>query len=506
MTKRRIKKSTSSIPRALNFIDGDFVEPASGKFLPSLNPATEELHIEIAASGAKDIDQAVKSAKAAFPGWSQLKAEERAQFLDRIADGIDARREELAIAESRDQGKPVSLAKTMDIPRASYNFRFFAGIIRHELSVSAPLDSHGFSYVRREPIGVAGLISPWNLPLYLLTWKIAPAIAYGNTCVAKPSEMTSHTASLLAEIIRDAGVPKGVVNLVFGLGSLAGQALVEHKDVKVISFTGGTVTGRKIAETAAPSLKKVSLELGGKNPTIVFKDADLKNRLAMIVRSSFLNQGEICLCGSRIYVERPIYEKFVSDFVRETEKLVVGNPGDSKSFMGPLVSAEHRDKVQAFVDEAKALGMTIHCGGGAPKNLKVGFYFAPTVITPQGKTVADKAKNLNKFQASRIQNEEVFGPVVTIAPFDTVEQVIELANSTRYGLSATVWTESLSLAHGVSNRLQAGTVWVNGWMARDLRMPFGGFKESGLGREGQLDSVHVFTEAKTICIANLQNI
>jgi aminomuconate-semialdehyde/2-hydroxymuconate-6-semialdehyde dehydrogenase len=529
MTKRSVKKLTvpkkvvsklavkvsatkapvgigSKVVRAFNFIGGELVPPVNGKYLASLNPATEELHIEVPLSGPKDIEHAVKSAKAAFPQWSQLKVEERAQFLDRIADGIDQRREELAIAESHDQGKPVALARTMDIPRASYNFRFFAGIIRHELSVAAPLDNHGFSYVRREPIGVAGLISPWNLPLYLLTWKIAPAIAYGNTCVAKPSEMTSHTASILADIIRDAGVPKGVVNLVFGLGSDAGQALVEHKDVKVISFTGGTVTGRKIAQSAAPMLKKVSLELGGKNPTIIFKDADLKNRMAMIVRSSFLNQGEICLCGSRIYVERPLYETFVSEFVRETEKLIVGPPGNAATFMGPLVSGDHRDKVQAFVDEAKKLGMVIHCGGAAPKDLKRGFYFAPTVITPAGKGVTEKSKNLNKFQSSRIQNEEVFGPVVTIAPFDTAEQVIDLANSTRYGLSATVWTESLSLAHGVSNRLDAGTIWVNGWMARDLRMPFGGFKESGMGREGQLDSVHVFTEAKTICIANLQRI
>lgn len=484
-----------------NFIDGEFVAPRSGKYLASPNPATELTHVEVPLSRSEDVAQAVEAAKRAFPMWSSLSVEERAKYLDRIADLIDERRDELVLAESADQGKPVGLASALDIPRAAYNFRFFAGIIRHELSVAAPLNQKSFSYVRREPIGVAGLISPWNLPIYLLTWKIAPAIAYGNTCVAKPSEMTSHTAAILADIFVKADLPRGVVNLVFGLGSEAGQALVEHRDVKVISFTGGTATGRKIAETAAPQLKKISLELGGKNPTIVMKDADLDRHLKSIVRSAFLNQGEICLCGSRIYVQKDRFEEFVKRFVSEVESLKVGDPSSQDTFMGPLVSREHRDKVLGFLDEARSQGMEIHCGGGVPNGLDRGFYVAPTVITPPGKTLEEKMKGLEPFQGSRLQQEEVFGPVVTITPFDTEADVVRLANGTRYGLAATIWTDSLHLAHGIAAKLDAGTVWVNGWMARDLRMPFGGFKESGMGREGQLDSVHVFTEAKTVNIA-----
>lgn len=490
-----------SAQKLKNFINGEFVGPNNNKFLISPNPSTEAAHVEVPLSDESDVAKAVAAAKQAFPAWSGLTVEERAKYLDRIAELIDLHKDELARAESADQGKPVALAMAMDVPRASYNFRFFAGIIRHELSVAAPMNQKSFSYVRREPIGVAGLISPWNLPIYLLTWKIAPAIAYGNTCVAKPSEMTSHTAYLLAEIFVQAGLPKGVVNLVFGLGSEAGQALVEHKDVKVISFTGGTATGRRIAETAAPQLKKVSLELGGKNPTLVMKDADLDRHLKSIVRSAFLNQGEICLCGSRIYVHKDRFDEFLTRFVSETSELKVGDPQSPQTFMGPLVSREHRDKVLSYIEGARTLGMEIHCGGGIPKNLERGFFVAPTVITPPGKSLAEKIQNAENFQASRLQQEEVFGPVVTVTPFDTVEDVIRMANGTRYGLAATIWTESLKLAHDVAARLDAGTVWVNGWMARDLRMPFGGFKESGMGREGQLDSVHVFTEAKTVNIA-----
>lgn len=488
-----------------NFIGGEFSAPASGKYLASPNPATEDVNVEVPLSGAADVAKAVAVAKAAFPTWSALRAEERARFLDLIADGIDRRKEELADAESRDQGKPRSLAMSLEIPRAAYNFRFFAGIIRHELSVSAPINSGTFSYVRREPIGVAGLISPWNLPLYLLTWKIAPAIAYGNACVAKPSEMTSHTAALLGEIIREAGLPKGVVNIIFGLGSEAGQALVEHPDVRVVSFTGGTVTGRKIAETAATQLKKVSLELGGKNPTLVFADADVKTHLPTIVRSAFQNQGEICLCGSRIYVEASIYESFVRDFVSAARELVVGDPGAKDTFMGPMISREHREKVASFVAEAVREGWELHTGGKVPSHLNKGFYFEPTVLTPKGRTLAEKLRAGAECRTSRIQQEEVFGPVVTIVPFETahggiLDEAIDHANGTRYGLAAMVWTQSLTTAHAVAARLHAGTVWVNGWMSRDLRMPFGGVKQSGQGREGQLDSVHVFTEPKTVCV------
>lgn len=486
-----------------NFIGGEFAAPVSGKYLNSPNPATEATHVEVPLSGADDVAKAVVAAKAAFPAWSALKPDERAAFLDKIAAAIDAKRQMFVEAESRDQGKPMWLANEMDIPRASYNFRFFAGIVRHELSVSAPFDAGAVSFVRREPIGVVGLISPWNLPLYLLTWKIAPAIAYGNTCVAKPSEMTSHTAFLLAEVLCEVGLPKGVVNIIFGLGGEAGQAIVENSEVKVVSFTGGTVTGRKISETSAAQLKKVSLELGGKNPTVVFKDADLKTYMDKIVRSSFLNQGEICLCGSRIYVEEAIYESFLEEFVRRTREIVVGDPSDKGTFIGPLVSREHRDKVASYVDLARKEGMKVHCGGEIPKHLTKGFYYAPTVLTPKrdgSGGVCLSVSEMQAFRSSRVQQEEIFGPVVTITPFKDWNEAVNEANSTRYGLSATVWTESMKLANETANALHAGTVWVNGWMARDLRMPFGGVKESGMGREGQLDSVHVFTEPKTICM------
>lgn len=490
--------------RLQNFIGGEFLAPVGGAYIVSPNPTTEAPHAEIPRSGTKDVELAVAAAEKAFPAWSARRIEERADILDRIAAGIDARREELAKAESADQGKSLSISMALDIPRAAHNFRFFAGAARHELSVAAPLEAHTLSYVRREPIGVAGLISPWNLPLYLLTWKIAPAIVYGNTCVAKPSEMTSHTAFLLCEIMRDAGVPSGVVNLVFGLGSEAGQALVEHPKVPLVSFTGGTVTGRKIAQAVASQLKKLSLELGGKNPTIIFKDADLKKHMKMIVRSSFLNQGEICLCGSRLYVERGadpgFYDSFIEEFVRETRELTVGDPFDRKTFMGPLVSREHRDKVASYVELARAEGMKVLCGGQAPASQPKGFFFEPTVITAAGTSPAPGSAADRAFHDSRLQHEEIFGPVVTIASFDSVEEVISYANSTRYGLSATVWTQSLSRAHQTAAKLHAGTVWINTWMARDLRMPFGGVKESGLGREGQLDSLQFFTEPKTVCL------
>lgn len=477
--------------RMANFINGEFVAPRAGQYLPSVNPATEAIIFEIPRSDATDVAAAVESARKAFKGWSERRAEDRADVLDAIADGIEARIDELALMESEDQGKPASLAKSLDIPRAATNFRFFAGAIRHQLNETAPVDGRTFSYVKREPIGVAGLISPWNLPLYLLTWKIAPAIAYGNTCVAKPSELTSGTAAILCEIMKSAGLPNGVVNIVFGLGAEAGQALVEHPDVPLISFTGGTVTGRRIAATAAPMLKKLSLELGGKNPTLIFKDAlnlvSMKELVRGVARSAFLNQGEICLCGSRIYVEKSFFEEFKSAFIEEVKSLRVGLPGDRGTFMGPLVSSEHRDKVESFFQVAREQGVQILCGGARPKELSKGYFVMPTVFEAPSK-------------ASKIQQEEIFGPAASLTPFESEEEAVELANSTRYGLSASLWTESLRRAHALASELKAGTVWVNGWMVRDLRMPFGGVKESGLGREGQLDSLHFFTEAKTVCV------
>lgn len=476
--------------KLLNFIGGEFTEPASGQFFESDNPALGAPHLLVPDSDAKDVARAVEAGRAAYAAWSATTAPERAKLLYRIADLIDQRAVELAEAESSDQGKPVWLAAEMDIPRAAYNFRFFAGALLHHDEQATRIDATTFNYVARRPVGVAGLISPWNLPLYLLTWKIAPAIAFGNTCVAKPSELTSLTAFMLAEILRDAGVPKGVVNLVFGYGAKAGAALVAHEDVPLISFTGGTVTGRAIASVAAPMFKKISLELGGKNPNLIFDDCDFDRAVETTIRSSFLNQGEICLCGSRIYVQKSIYEKFFDRFAARTKELRVGDPRSRESFMGALVSKDHHAKVMGFLDHAREQKLNVVVGGKKPElptPFKNGYFVEPTIITG--------AK-----PDSRLQQEEIFGPVVTITPFTDEDEAIELANGVSYGLSATLWTQSLKRTHQVSERLEAGTVWVNTWMTRDLRVPFGGVKASGVGREGQEGSMDFFTVSKTICV------
>jgi aminomuconate-semialdehyde/2-hydroxymuconate-6-semialdehyde dehydrogenase len=476
--------------KLLNYIGGEFVEPLTQKFFESYNPALGQPHLLVADSDGPDINRAVTHAKIAFPAWSALTINERAKFLYRIADLIDQRVDEFALAESEDQGKPLWLAKTVDIPRASHNFRFFAGAALHRQDVASRLDKETLSYVAHEPVGVAGLISPWNLPLYLLTWKIAPAIAYGNTCVAKPSEFTSLTASLLCEVMRDAGLPNGVVNVVFGTGPKAGAPLVEHEDVRLISFTGGTTTGRAIAIAAAPQFKKLSLELGGKNPNILFDDCDFEDALKTTIRSSFLNQGEICLCGPRIYVQRGIYEKFLERFKAETKKLVVGDPLKRNTFIGPLVSKQHLEKVQSYISHARELGLKFEAGD-EPLDLdqehKDGYFMRPTILSG-GK------------EDCRIQQEEIFGPVVHVTPFDTEEEVLGYANGVTYGLSASIWTSDLRRAHSMADKIEAGTVWVNTWMKRDLRVPFGGVKGSGVGREGQDGSLEFFTEAKTICV------
>lgn len=482
----------ANLKRIENFIGGKRV-PSQSAYMPSYNPALGQVHFELPVSNADDVEQAVSAASAAFKSWSQTDVRERSKILMRVADLIDARVDEFAAAESSDQGKPVWLAREMDIPRAALNFRFFASSILHQTDIASRLDLTTLSHVSHDPVGVAGLISPWNLPLYLLTWKIAPAIAYGNTCVAKPSELTSLTASLLCDVLNEAGVPAGVVNIVFGLGSTAGAALVAHPNVPLVSFTGGTVTGRAIAGVAAPMFKKLSLELGGKNPNIIFDDASLKHAVATTVRSSFLNQGEICLCGSRIYVQASVYEKFLESFSAKVRALKVGDPTKLDTFVGALVSREHLDKVYSFVDHARSEGAVIQAGGekpalsGAHAN---GYFMEPTIIT-------------GLKSSSRVQQEEIFGPVVTVTPFETEDEAIELANGTRYGLSATVWTQGLRRSQSVSERLHAGTVWVNNWMSRDLRVPFGGVKESGVGREGQDGSREFFTEAKTICVRSL---
>ncbi|KAG0222666.1 Aldehyde dehydrogenase 8 member A1 [Actinomortierella wolfii] len=476
-----------------NFINNEHVPPVSGKYFDTYEPAKGTSHALIPESTSADVDLAFAAASAAFPAWSKTPPQQRAAILYKIADLIEARLDDFARAESKDQGKPVELARTVDIPRAGYNFRFFAGRILHAVEEAGDLPGIGFSYVQRMPVGVAGLISPWNLPLYLLTWKIAPCIACGNTAICKPSEFTSLTAYMLCSVMKEAGLPAGVVNMVFGTGMGAGQALVEHPRIPLISFTGGTVTGAKIIAASAPLFKKLSLELGGKNANIVFADCDFEQALRTSVRSSFANQGEICLCGSRIFVERPIYEKFVSRLVEEAKKLVVGDPSQKETNLGALVSKEHWQKVVGYIELAKQEGGTIECGGKKPESLapdfQNGYFLEPTIITgltPQ----------------CRVMREEIFGPVVTVYPFDTEEEVIGYANDSNYGLSCSIWTENGRRQRRVASAIQAGTVWVNTWMARDLRMPFGGMKQSGLGREGGDHSLDFFTELKTICLAD----
>ena len=469
--------------RLANFINGGFVETPS--YFDDIDPATEEVIAEIPDSDARDVDAAVQAAKHAFPSWSRTPAAERSRLLLRLADRIEANLDELAACESEDSGKPISLAKKLDIPRAVANFRFFATAILHQSSEAHITDSTALNYTLRQPHGVAGLISPWNLPLYLLTWKIAPAIASGNTCVAKPSELTPMTAHRLAELSLEAGIPNGVINIVHGLGSKAGAALCEHPDVPLISFTGGTVTGAKVAAAAAPRFKKLSLELGGKNPNLVFADADLEEAVATSIRSSFWNQGEICLCGSRIFVERSIHDEFVDRFVAATKQLRIGDPGDPSTDVGALISAAHLEKVTGYVKLAREEGGSVVTGGNRVD--RRGYFVEPAVIT---------GLDCN----CRVLQEEIFGPVVTITPFDSEDDAIAFANSTRYGLSASVWTRDVQRAHRAAAAIDAGTVWINCWLLRDLRVPFGGMKDSGVGREGGFDSLNFFTEPKNVCV------
>ena len=473
-----------------NYINGELVAPVSGKYIDNYNPSTGEVYSLIPDSDADDVAQATKAAKAAFPSWSKTPKEKRSRILQKLAFLIEDNLDRLALAESVDNGKPLKLAKTVDIPRAAANFNFYATGILHYASESHAMEDTAINYTLREPIGVCGCISPWNLPLYLFSWKIAPALAAGNTVVAKPSEVTPMTAYLLSELCIEAGLPNGVLNIVHGLGHKVGAAITENPDIPVISFTGGTVTGKQIVSTAGPMFKKLSLELGGKNPNIIFDDCDFEKALKTTVHSSFANQGQICLCGSRIFVQKGIYKKFKDAFVEKVVQLKVGNPLNEDSNLGAVVSKQHMEKVLSYIDLAKEEGGKILTGGTQVHlegSLKNGYYIAPTIIE-------------NLAYDCRTNQEEIFGPVVTIMPFDTTEEVLMMANSTKYGLASTVWTEDLTKAHRVAAQLHTGIVWVNCWLLRDLRTPFGGVKNSGIGREGGFEALHFFTEPKNICI------
>jgi aminomuconate-semialdehyde/2-hydroxymuconate-6-semialdehyde dehydrogenase len=473
-----------------NYINGDYQLPISNEYVDNYNPSNGEVYGKIPNSNTEDIEYAYNSAKSAFRSWSKTTLEERSRILIKISELLEANLERFAKAESIDNGKPLSLATSIDIPRAASNFRFFGNAITQFASEShESVGLNAVNFTLHQPLGVVGCISPWNLPLYLFTWKIAPAIAAGNCVIAKPSEVTPMTAYLLGKICTEAGLPKGVLNIVHGLGTTTGQAIVEHPNIKAISFTGGTSTGANIARVAAPMFKKLSLELGGKNPNIIFSDCDYDKMLETTVRSSFANQGQICLCGSRIFVEASIYEKFKKDFVQKVKQLKVGHPLDASTNIGALVSKPHLEKVESYIKIAEDEGGKILCGGleVTVEGFENGYYLQPTVIEVQN-------------NSCRINQEEVFGPVVTIMSFTTDKEALRLANDVKYGLSATLWTNNLNRTMQFSQKLQTGIVWVNTWMLRDLRTPFGGAKESGVGREGGFEALRFFTEPKNICI------
>ncbi len=473
-----------------NFINGKLQDSLSGAVMDNYNPATGKVYSTIPDSDEADVKLAVEAAKKAFPVWKEFSNEQRYACLNRLSELIEENLENLALAESTDNGKPLWLAKKVDIPRAASNFKFFATAIMHFASESHEMTGTAINYTLRHPLGVVACISPWNLPLYLFTWKIAPALAAGNCVVAKPSEVTPMTAFLLSKLVNEAGFPPGVLNIVHGLGHKTGQAMVTHPDVKAISFTGGTATGANIASLAAPKFKKLSLELGGKNPNIIFDDCNYDQMLETTVLSSFSNQGQICLCGSRILVQDTIYEKFKKDFVAKVKEIKVGNPLDETNRMGAVVSEQHMKKVLEHIEIAKNEGGNILCGGHQIKlegELKNGWYIAPTVID-------------NLDQTCRTNTEEIFGPVVSIQPFATTEEALQLANAVEYGLSVTIWTNNLKRVTYLSKEVEAGIVWVNCWLLRDLRTPFGGTKSSGVGREGGWEALRFFTEPKNVCI------
>jgi aminomuconate-semialdehyde/2-hydroxymuconate-6-semialdehyde dehydrogenase len=473
-----------------NYINGTLVSARSGESIPNVSPRDGKVFSLIPDSDHQDVEVAVEAAQAAFPTWKKTSAEDRCKILTRIADLIAVHQEKLVHAESLDNGKPLAVSSHVDIPRAESNMRFFASGAQHFASESHVMENGTVNYTYRKPIGVVGCISPWNLPLYLFTWKIAPALAAGNCVVAKPSEITPYTAFLFSEICIEAGLPAGVLNIVHGTGPKVGEAMVNHPAIKAISFTGGTATGKRIASILAPQFKKMSLELGGKNATIVFEDVDLEKTASAVSRAAFANQGQICLCGSRIFVQRGIYEAFKRMLVEKVSKMKVMDPMLPESKFGALVSEAHLEKVLSYITTAKEEGGTVLCGGQSPEmpeELRGGFYLLPTLI-----------EGLSP--SCRTNQEEIFGPVATLIPFDTEEEVIQYANGTVYGLAASLWTKDVSRAHRVAHQLETGICWINTWLNRDLRTPFGGVKQSGLGREGGWEAFRFFTEPQNICI------
>ena len=474
-----------------NYIGGKLMAPLSDQYFDNYEPAKGSVYSLIPDSDEKDIQLATAAAKSAFKEWSIMPKQKRSQILLRLADLIAENADSLAEQESRDNGKPLKLAKRVDIPRAEANIRFFATAILHFESESHAMEEQAINYTLRQPIGLVGAISPWNLPLYLFTWKIAPALAAGNCVIAKPSEVTPFTAFTLSKLCIEAGLPPGVLNIVHGFGHKAGEAIIKDPEIKVISFTGGTKTGARIAAIAAPMFKKLSLELGGKNPNIIFEDCDFDQMLKTTVQSSFANQGQICLCGSRILIQKGIYDKFKAEFVKKVKQLKVGDPLDPDVNLGAVVSKSHMEKIKEYIQIAKDEGGSVLCGGEQvylKGDHADGWFIQPTVIEGLDNTC-------------RTNQEEIFGPVVTLQSFTDEEEALDLANGTTYGLSATLWTSNLKRAHRMGQKIHAGIVWINCWLVRDLRTPFGGTKSSGVGREGGFEALRFFTEPKNICVS-----
>ena len=475
----------------LNLINGTLQPALGGEWLENVEPATGAVYGRIARSGVDDVEAAVAAGRAAFPEWRAWSPADRRAVLHRLADKVAENAALLAESEARDNGKPVSLAAAVDIPRAEQNLRFYASAAEQFASESHTMGDGTVNYTLRKPLGVVGCISPWNLPLYLFTWKIAPALASGNCVVAKPSEVTPMTAYLLGTWAKEVGLPDGVLNILHGLGPEVGQAMVDHHHVRAISFTGGSSTGAAISAAAAPKFKKLSLELGGKNATVVFDDCDFDAALSTAIRAAFANQGQICLCGSRILVQDTIYDRFRDAMVDKVSRMRIGDPMDPETKMGAVVSRAHRDKVLAAIATARGEGGTILCGGGRHQprepRLQGGFFVQPTLIEGLDHTCVTN-------------REEIFGPVATLQPFSDEREALGLANATKYGLSASVWTRDLQRAHRVASGIDTGMVWINCWLVRDLRTPFGGTRQSGVGREGGYNSMRFFTEPQNICI------
>lgn len=476
--------------RILNFIGGQYLDPVSGEYMDKINPATNEIIAKISRSTEDDLELAYVAAADAFKAWSESSPDERCRILLKVAELIEQNLDDLALAETLDTGKPIQHSKSIDIPRAASNFRFFATAASQFASESHEMPGKAINYTLRQAIGIVGCISPWNLPLYLFSWKIAPALATGNCVIAKPSELSPTTAAMLGKICNEAGLPHGVLNILQGYGSEIGASIVDHPKIKAISFTGGTRTGALIAASAAPKFKKLSLELGGKNPCLVFADCNYEDTLKQLVRLAFSNSGQICLCGSRILIEKKIYDQLKNDLIDKVKNLKPGNPLDPMTKLGSVISGDHKEKVLSYIELAQSEGGTILCGGKTfelgPPN-EQGAFLEPTIIEGLG-------------PGARCNMEEIFGPVITLQTFETEEEAIQLANASDYGLAATLWTENLSRAHRISDQLNTGIVWVNCWLLRDLRTPFGGMNQSGVGREGGWEAMRFFTEAKNVCI------